>query len=356
MKQNTDYRITLNETNVVKCVAICAMLWHHLFYEHPEYGEGVFHFALIGKVCVALFVFLSGYGMATNYQKKETGDSLKAKITDLIKFLARRYLKFYLSYWLIFCITVPLGVFIFGRPLSAAYGDDGCIWTNLAMDWFGLQVFESYNITWWFNRLILALWLLFPFFYWSMKSRIVCIWMLILLYFDPGGILYPLHKLAPGFIPYAIVYTLGIFVAIYIEKINQLLNLVRPNIVITASIGITIMLLYVRNTYVVPYFFEQNVDPFIAVFISLSVVSLCRLTRRDFRLLTFIGKHSMNMYLLHTFVFGYFFSNFIYGFKYPMLIFAVLFSISLLLSVVLEFMKRKTGFYKLQDIITTKLI
>lgn len=37
-----DYRITLNETNIIKGIAICAMLWHHLFLEHKEYGEFVF--------------------------------------------------------------------------------------------------------------------------------------------------------------------------------------------------------------------------------------------------------------------------------------------------------------------------
>ena len=356
MKQNIDYRITLNETNVVKGIAICAMLWHHLFYEHPEYGTGVFHLALICKLCVALFLFLSGYGMTVNYQKKETEDMLKAKTIDLIKFQARRFTKFYLSYWMIFAITVSLGVFAFGRPLSAAYGGEGCIWTNLIIDWFGFQAFGSYNITWWFNRLILVLWLLFPFLYWFMKSRTVCVWMLILLYFDPGGILYPLHKLAPGFIFYAIAYTLGIFLAINIEKINQLLNQVHPNVVVSASIGITIVLLYLRNIYMIPHFYEQNVDPFIAIFISLSVVCICRLTRRNLSPLVFIGKHSMNMYLLHTFVFGYFFSDFIYGFKYPVLIFMALFLISLFLSVALEFMKRKIGFYKFQNTIMAKLI
>lgn len=63
-----DYRITLNETNIIKGIAICAMLWHHLFLEHKEYGEFVFKQALTGKVCVALFVFLSGYGMAIQFK------------------------------------------------------------------------------------------------------------------------------------------------------------------------------------------------------------------------------------------------------------------------------------------------
>jgi len=89
-------------------------------------------------------------------------------------------------------------------------------------------------------------------------------------------------------------------------------------------------------------------DPFIVVFLSVAVVSLCP-TKRNMSALEFMGKHSMNMYLVHTFVCSYFFHDFIYGFKYPILIFAVLFAISLLLSIVIEFFKTKVGFYRLQD-------
>ena len=62
----------------------------------------------------------------------------------------------------------------------------------------------------------------------------------------------------------------------------------------------------------------------------------------------YVGKHSMNMYLTHTFIFAYFFPDFIYGFKHPALIFLALFTTSLLLSICIEFVKRRIGFYWLQ--------
>ena len=95
-------------------------------------------------------------------------------------------------------------------------------------------------------------------------------------------------------------------------------------------------------------------DPFIAVFLSLAVVSICRLTHRKMSALAFAGKHSMNMYLTHTFIFAYFLHDFIYWFKYPILIFAVLFSISLLLSMTIEFLKEKIGFYRFQKNVISK--
>lgn len=105
----TEYRISPNETNVIKGIAICAMLWHHLFLGNKEYGEAVFSLALTCKVCVALFVFLSGYGMATQFNKIYPCESVRVKCIDVAKFLFKRYFKFYLNYWIVFFITVPLG-------------------------------------------------------------------------------------------------------------------------------------------------------------------------------------------------------------------------------------------------------
>lgn len=75
-----DYRISLNETNAIKGIAIIAMLVHHLFYEHPEYGESTYQLALIGKVCVAMFLFLSGYGLSVQYSKILNYDSVLTRI------------------------------------------------------------------------------------------------------------------------------------------------------------------------------------------------------------------------------------------------------------------------------------
>lgn len=68
MEKNS-FGVTLHDTSVLKGIAICAMLWHHLFYENPEYGHIVWHFAMLGKVCVAIFLLLSGYGLTIQMNK-----------------------------------------------------------------------------------------------------------------------------------------------------------------------------------------------------------------------------------------------------------------------------------------------
>lgn len=68
MEKNS-FGLTLHDTSILKGIAICAMLLHHLFYENPEYGRFVWHLALLGKVCVAIFLLLSGYGLTIQMNK-----------------------------------------------------------------------------------------------------------------------------------------------------------------------------------------------------------------------------------------------------------------------------------------------
>lgn len=352
-KYKVDYRITPGETQIVKAFAIMAMIAHHLFYEHPEFGDAVVSVGIAGKVCVALFVFLSGYGMATSFPKNVEGRFNIAKTFLFV--LCRRYEKFFLSYWFIFFISVPIGVFVFNRPLEAAYGENANLLSSFISDMLGQQSFNSYNITWWFNAIILALWLLFPFLYCAMKNFIVSIFVLLFIWINPNDILFILHTIALGLPTWLLSFALGIFVALHIDRISKFLNNINPNIVLGTSIPLALVLLFLRGVKVFPNFNQFQVDPFATALFSFAVVCICRKTKKNFSFLQFVGKHSMNMYLTHTFIVGYFFTDFIYGFKYPIIIFTVLFSISLLLSICIEFVKNKIGFYKLQNIIVASI-
>lgn len=61
----------------------------------------------------------------------------------------------------------------------------------------------------------------------------------------------------------------------------------------------------------------------------------------------FIGKHSMNIFLIHTLIFEYYFMDFIYGFKHWLLILVALLVISLIVSIIIEYLKVLLGYNKL---------
>lgn len=60
--------------------------------------------------------------------------------------------------------------------------------------------------------------------------------------------------------------------------------------------------------------------------------------------LEFLGKHSMNIFLFHTFIFYMWFRNFIYASRNPLIIFLELFIACLLISIVLECVKKLIRF------------
>lgn len=348
------YHISLNQTNVIKGVAICAMLWHHLFVGSQEFSSGVERVAATCKVCVALFVFLSGYGLTIRFEKKSF-QGWKNKTAHVVLFLLRRFTKFYLNYWVVFLLFVPIGVFIFGRTPSVAYGENGSSAINLLLDFLGLQGYNSYNITWWFNRLILCLYLFFPFLYWAMKSRLVFSWMLLLLYFDPGSILYPLRFVAQGLDVYIITFALGICTAAHKEGLNRALQKINVFAVLCILFAVAATFLYLRNSGAFDDSNGFGADPLATVPLVLFIAVLSNLFDMKFRFLVFLGRHAINIFLLHTFIFSYFFHSFIYSFENPFLIFLALLCSSLLLSFILEYLKKHLGFYKLQDKICAKL-
>ena len=73
------------------------------------------------------------------------------------------------------------------------------------------------------------------------------------------------------------------------------------------------------------------------------------------QILCFLGKHSMNIFLLHTFIRQYLFREFIYSFKHFALVTLVLLLTSLAVSVVIELLKKVTRFNKLVGFVDGKI-
>ena len=348
-----DFRISPEETLIIKAFAVILMLLHHVLLEHLDYGPVAQGLAGTSKVCVALFVFLSGYGMTVSFPKN------RDNFLDLAKtyffFLTKRFTKFFLNYWAIFFIVVPLGVFCFGRSLETAYGANADLFASFLRDMFGLQSFESYNTSWWFNKIILALWLLFPLFYRIMKNGLVAGCVFIFIFINPGDILYSFELVAKCLSMYVSLFCLGIFTALHSSEINKILNTIPIRLALLTSLLMATAFLYLRGVPLIPNFSFFRVDPFATAFTILLIVVLCRLTGLKLSFLRYTGRHSMNIYLVHMFILGYFGGEYISKLQSPIVIFIVLFFASLAISIVFEWVKNKLGFYKLQNKIVSFL-
>ncbi|WP_207618129.1 acyltransferase family protein [Actinobacillus pleuropneumoniae] len=106
--------ITKEQSNFIKGIAICLMLFHHLFTYPERFPSQIeiiwlsdsFHYEKylgeVGKYCIPLFLFISGYGFASN-NKKDINP----------KYYFNKIFLFFIAYWLVFSIFIPLSYFFF---------------------------------------------------------------------------------------------------------------------------------------------------------------------------------------------------------------------------------------------------
>ena len=79
LNKGAQFNLSIDDSYALKGIALLMLLFHHLFYiQNGLYDDVTLHMgrekidlvnyiALACKLCVAIFVFLSGYGLAAKY-------------------------------------------------------------------------------------------------------------------------------------------------------------------------------------------------------------------------------------------------------------------------------------------------
>ena len=152
------------QTNIAKGMALLLLLWHHVFYKSEEY-YGLFRtvgtidgvpfescVARYFKVCVAIFFFLSSFGMVL---------SRVPLLGNALEWLGSYSGPIYMFHTFVYLIFVPLGM-AFGVYFREVY--EGSFGNGL-LDFLCLSFFSrtpSMNPTWWFMSMVIAFYLLLP--------------------------------------------------------------------------------------------------------------------------------------------------------------------------------------------------
>lgn len=365
-KEYNIFNLSLSDTTVMKGIAIIAMLCHHTFTCRPSfetpYPEFLTALGILGKVCVSMFLFCSGYGLAVQYEKGINKIfTLNQKFIYSLKFIVKRLLKFYTSYWFIFILFIPLGIFVFDRSLADAYGENVNLIKRISYDLLGIQGFQSYNITWWFNKLIIIFYLLFPIiFIISRKIKFIGIFISFLLmrfankfgelnYYDLFFWQFPL--------------VVGMYYAIYKDTLNNFSSsLSKYRITTYISVFVIFIFCVVQRLYgVIPlgYITGIRVDTFLTLSILLILLFYIRNIPWLYKPLSILGNHSMNIYLIHTFFNHYWdFSRKLLHDSYLRMggvnVIALLL-LCLVLSIIIEWLKEKIYWNKLSSQIINKI-
>lgn len=331
--------LTLDDSMFLKGFAILLVLFHHLFYKqyglYDDFSIGSFN--VVQSVSyqtmfsISIFAFITAYGLTSQAKKTEL---------NLKSFYLKRLVKLYMNYWLVFLIFVPIGVFVFNRSLASVYGD--YLYAKFLADFFGVinvVGLYGYNVTWWYISAAIVLYLSFPFLYWLSTKKI---WLPLLV----AVVIFSIHHMSTFTVRMLFpVFSLGII-------LNKYPFPKKGNAFIW---GLLLVLAFVTRFFIKGYTLPILFDSVLAIlaivfFKQLSVPNLIQ------RVLSYVGKHSMNIFLFHTFIYLYWFRDFVYASRCPVFIFATLLLSCLLLSVLFEKLKELLKFDAFVSKLTKRLI
>ena len=339
---------TKDRSLAAKGLAILLLLVYHLFEnEQLVTSMGVIHspfslqsfltFTGFGNVCVSVFVFLTAYGISTGLYAQNEAFSLAnayrqagKRFVILLANFAVLYLSVNLLWWYKF-------------DYQSLYGVNKQGFLYMLTDATGLSMFfgtPSLNLTWWYMEIAYILIFLVPVLVWLVKK--LGYYALLLTCFVPFILVFQ-----PDVERYLFVAVFGVC-ASYGHWLDKLLNW-KLHIGLQWLIGIVgfVLCVLIRQNYVVHEYYIQLVDAPIALFLVYLGAVLIGSVPVLGKVTAFIGKHSMNIYLVHTFFYMALWRQYIYYFKYAGITFLLLLVSCLLYSVVLELIKRVTGLKKL---------
>lgn len=361
-------KFTKEHTMQMKGIAIIILLFHHCFlnaqrwatvpYEKlattkgwgyypisfaPFSSHTIQYLASFSKICVAMFVFMTGYGMWVSYESQK-------KKTTMSNYIQKRMVTLMTGFLIIFVVTeilaIPTGRFI------EVYGHDFRSVVYMIIDALGLAKLLGtplFCLTWWYMSLAIVLIMIFPFVHSIMEKYQ---WIVVV-----ASIIVPR---ACGFgqstdlFRYLLAYTLGMYFAQHdlLARIKE--KFMEQNMagkllsLIVSLIGLAVIIKCRQNAWI-GWKYLDFWDGFAAMYVI--VISYIYILNGKWIVkgLGFLGKHSMNIFLIHSFYRDVFFHEFTYSFYYAWLDYIVLMAISLVTSIVLEWFKKLIRYEKFID-------
>ncbi len=140
------------ESRALQGMAVLIMIFHHFFLDRYVFPEGFLshpdlteHLARTGRICVAIFSFVSGYGI---YHVLKKSDTIRKDFGLMIK----RIFYLYVRLWIVIAVCVVLLNGILKIPTD---------WKALPLNMTAME--PTYNGTWWYVRQYLWMLLSAPF-------------------------------------------------------------------------------------------------------------------------------------------------------------------------------------------------
>ncbi len=345
MSSQHEIAFDLDATNLCKGIAICVMVYYHLFgatdltWFQPVLPVVFNVLAPFGNVCVVFFSLLSGYGYGASTQHGEALPSYGQQIVPGIT-------RLYFNYWAVFLPFFLIVPFWSSGQVTwtGVYGSAPIQFIqNLTLDFFGLTHYvyggNIYTLcqTWWYVTLALILILIMPLF--------------LYLWNRTGWGLFALVLAAAFFLPDVryLAYLPSAALGVCLARSNGFAAVRRVmsgpvKVLLQCGILLAILYLWYRMR-------QKNWNPVLAD--TMAAWAVCQFGFDLLhpipgirQILVLLGRHSGNIFYVHSLLFAgvYLGSRFFYRFHYDVIIWGVTMGASLLVSVLLEKIKGATGY------------
>lgn len=343
------------DSMALKGLAVLMMIFFHCFAnEKTVTTQGVnffpFDYPFINtvrlylKICVCIFAFISGYGLYQSFRKNNDeapGTTAKWVISRIIKTMS--------GFWFIFLLNLGAMLVLHGAS-GTPYFKKGTVQgiLNLFLDGMGLSALfgtPTVTVVWWYMGAALFFIIMLPAIYRAAERYGYFVVMTFV-------ILFP-RVMNIGWTgsrnPYSflLIFILGMCFSRYdlfakLEEI-RILKKTKGNaeklLQFTLLFGALLASAYIflKLPWSVIWEFQFALCPVIFILFSKRYILTIPGLRQ---MLIYFGKHSMNMYLIHTLLKNKYFTDFVYSPKYFLLIPVLLTVMSLGCSIVFEWLKK----------------
>lgn len=344
-----------DDSLALKGVAILMMLWHHCFLEGrfesydisfwPISTAQAVNIASFFKLCVSLFAFISGYGLYLSL-KKEYERASAEHPPRIGPWVGNRLVKTLSGFWFI-VILAWIVCFLADRLPVTVYFSDADLLSgllNAVLDFLGVAYLFNQPVliaTWWYMSAAVVYILLAPLmfrltkFLGALPTLGLCFVLPRILNLGYTG---EIEGFLTTFYVGMVFASLGLFERWHswkpVPSHSNFSNAVRF-LLSLFSIYLAYKL-YLLLNFTAYWDIKRAVLPI--PLILFCVEYLVRLPGVR-QILGFLGKHSMNIFLVHSFFRSIYAADFVYGFHHAFLIALVLLGISLAVSIVIEQLK-----------------
>lgn len=362
-------KFSVKDTTRVKGVAILFLYAYHCFSTKDRLAGYPVEFYPFSKelamcvadamnICVGMFTFLSVYGLTVSYKK--LNETLEISKKQYMESIIKRCTKLMMNFWVVFFVFQILHPFFSNKYKYGSSKVD--IVANFLTDMFGFTYILSTPRlcgAWWYMGLAFFVICMMPFclnLYKKYGALIIAPFIFIPLCYIQDATHMTRWLLT---IPFGIICAdCGILEKLKekgLTKIkNKAINKILKFVIMTAVFVIFIKL---RESGFGKadgprYLIDGTFSVFAVYYVYDFLVDIPGIGN----ILEFLGKHSLNMFLTHTFIRWVWFKDFTYSLKYAIVIYGFLLLVTIPISMIIELLKKIIQYPKLIKIVQNKLL